>query len=110
MTRFSWTAIAVFVMALITASLAYESLVQNVSTTRETFKATHTKCGPVTNSGPKETPGLRSPKTYMLMARLDDGRLVRVERKPAELPACGATLTIAERVTPWGTVWYWTEQ
>jgi hypothetical protein len=110
MTRFSWTAIAVFVMALITGSLIYDSAIQQWSATRETFKATHTKCGPVTNSGPKENPGVRNIKTFRLMARRDDGRLVTVERLSRELPDCGATLTIAERVTPWGTVWYWTEQ
>jgi hypothetical protein len=110
MTRFSWTAIAVFVMALITGSLAYDSIIGQISTTRATLTARHARCGPVTNSGPKDAAGLRGVKRYMLMARLDDGSLIRVERAANDLPACGATLPIDERVTPWGTVWYWTDR
>lgn len=96
--------------ALIGASLAYDQIVGAVSSNRATLTARHAKCGPVTNSGPKDAPGLRSLKRYMLMARLDDGNLVRVERRSIDLPPCGATLAITERVTPWGTLWYWTEQ
>lgn len=96
--------------ALIGLSLAYDAWLPAVSTTRATFKGRYTKCGPEGNSGPREPMGLRGPKRYRVMARLDDGRLIRVERKADEFPPCGATLTIAERVTPWGSVWYWTEQ
>ena len=104
--RGGWWLIAGGVGALIAASLVYDALIARVSTTRSTFAARHAKCGPITNSGPKEQTGFRSPKLYFLMARLEDGRLVRVERHSAPLPACGATLEIAERVTPWGQVWY----
>ena len=113
MTRHQRTQIAIFAAAfaaLIGVSLAYDAWIGVVSTTRSTFTGVHAKCGPTTNSGPKEIAGLRGTKRYMLMARLDDGRLIRVERKADELPPCGATLTIAERVTPWGAVWYWTAQ
>ena len=110
MTRFSWTAIAAFVAFLIAGSLAYDHLIAQVSATRATLTGKHTKCGPITNSGPKEIAGLRGSKRYRLMARLEDGRLIRVERASNELPPCGATLEIVERVTPWGTVWYWTSQ
>ena len=110
MNRFSWTAIAIFVAALIGGSLAYDAWIAQVSTTGATLTGRHTKCGPVANSGPNEPQGLRSVKLYFLMARLEDGRLVRVARKSGEKPPCGATLKIDERVTPWGTVWYWTEQ
>jgi hypothetical protein len=107
---FSWSAIAAGVAVLIGLSLGYEAIVARVSVTRAIHAGRYTKCGPVTASGPKEPQGFRSLKTYFVMARLDDGQLVRVERRSGELPACGATLTIVERVTPWGTVWYWTDQ
>ena len=105
----SWLIIGAFVLALIGWSLVYDDLIARTSTTRATITGQHTKCGPITNSGPKEPVGTRTLKLYFLMARLDDGRLIRVERKSAPMPACGATLEIAERVTPWGSVWYWTE-
>ncbi len=113
MTRYQRIRLTQFLIgftALIALSLAYDAWLPAVSTTRDTITGRHTKCGPVTNTSPKETPGLRGTKRYMLMARLDDGRLIRVERKATDLPPCGATLTIAERVTPWGSVWYWTGQ
>ena len=107
------TQIAMFVLAfaaLIALSLAFDAWKANVSITRATLAARYAKCGPTTNSGPKEISSLRGVKRYALQARLDDGRLITVERTAAELPSCGATLTILERVTPWGAVWYWTEQ
>ena len=113
MTSYQRTRLTQFLIgfaALIGLSLAYDAWIPTVSSTRATLNGRHTKCGPVTNSGPKQTPGLRGTKRYMLMARLIDGELVRVERNSNELPPCGATLTIAEKVTPWGSVWYWTEQ
>lgn len=110
MTRFRWPIFAAAFAALIGLSLVYDAWIGAVSVTRAMVTGRYTKCGPVTNSGPHEMPGLRGVKRYRLMARLDDGRLVGVERKAADLPACGATLTIAERITPWGTVWYWTGQ
>jgi hypothetical protein len=106
--RWVWFALAFG--TLIGGSLAYDHVVAQVSTTRTTFTARHAKCGPVSASGPKEPQGFRSLKTYFLMARRDDGSLVRVERRNGTLPSCGATLEIAERITPWGTVWYWTDQ
>jgi hypothetical protein len=112
MTRFSRYQIAMFagvLAALIGLSVGYDAWIEKVSTTRGTLTGRHAKCGPVVGSGPKEPQGFRSLKRYKLMARLEDGRLLTVTRHPDELPACGATLTIAERVTPWGTVWYWTE-
>lgn len=113
MTRHQRTRLTQFLIgfaALIGLSLAYDAWLPTVSATRATLSGRHTKCGPVTNSGPREIPGLRGPKRYMLMARLSDGRLIRVERKATDLPPCGATLTIEERLTPWGSVWYWTAQ
>ena len=110
MTLSRWIVIIVAVAVLIGGALAYDMWIDRVSTTRATLTGVHAKCGPWTLSGPKENMSVRSPKLYMLMARLEDGRLVRVERKASALPACGATLTIAERVTPWGSVWYSTEQ
>jgi hypothetical protein len=110
MNHFSWTAIAIFVAALIGGALAYDAWIARVSTTRAVLKGVHAKCGPVTNSGPKDPVWTRSVKLYFLMARMEDGQLVRVERASRERPPCGATLKIDERVTPWGTVWYWTEQ
>lgn len=105
-----WPLIAAFVAVLIGGSLAYDGWIGAVSAKRATITGKHAKCGPVTGSGPKEPAGLRGLKRYRLMARLDDGRLVRVERHSGELPPCGATLEIAERVTPWGSVWYWTDE
>jgi len=96
--------------ALIGLSLAYDAWLPTVSTTRATLTGLHARCGLPANSGPKEPPGLRGLKRYMLMAYLSDGRLVRVERTANPLPPCGATLTIEERLTPWGSVWYWTPQ
>ena len=104
--------IAAFVAAfavLIGLSLVYDAWIERVSATRAMLTGRYTKCGPVVASGPKEPQGFRSLKLYKLMARLEDGRLVTVTRQPTELPECGATLRIAERVTPWGTVWYWTD-
>ena len=108
--RGGWVMIGFGVVIVVGGSLAYDVLVAWVSTTRSTLRAQYAKCGPVTNSGPKEQTGFRTSKLYFLMARLDDGRLIRVERQSVPLPECGATLEIAERVTPWGTVWYSTEQ
>jgi hypothetical protein len=105
-----WLPIGLFVAGLIAASLSYDSFIERTSTTRAMLAARHAKCGPVTNSGPKEPQWTRSRKTHFLMGRLSDGRLVRVERQAGSLPDCGATLEIAERVTPWGTVWYSTKQ
>jgi hypothetical protein len=102
--------VAVLVTGLIAASLGYDRAIEQASTTRAMLTARHAKCGPVTNSGPKEPQWARTRKTYYLMARLSDGQLVRVERQAQPLPDCGATLEIAERVTPWGTVWYSTKQ
>lgn len=96
--------------ALIALSLAYDAWLPTVSATRAKLTGRHARCGPVTNSGPKDPPGLRGLKRYMLMAYLEDGRLVRVERTATPLPPCGATLNIEERLTPWGSVWYWTPQ
>jgi hypothetical protein len=113
MNRYQRTRLTQFLVgfaALIGLSLAYDAWLPTVSTTRATLTGRYTKCGPITNSGPRETPGLRGHKRYMLMARLDDGRLIRVDRKANHFPPCGATLTIEERLTPWGSVWYWTEQ
>jgi hypothetical protein len=106
----SWILAAAFVAVLVGGSLAYDSWIDRVSSFGGTLTGRHSKCGPWTTSGPKEPNFVRAPKRYMLMARLDDGRLVRVEREAHELPACGATLTITERVTPWGSVWYQTKQ
>lgn len=106
----SWLPIGLFVTGLIAASLGYDRLIEQASISRATLTARHAKCGPVTNSGPKEPQWTRSRKTHFLMARLSDGQLIRVERPAGPLPDCGATLEIAERVTPWGTVWYSTKQ
>ena len=110
MTPIRWPILVAALAAVIGLSLAYDAWIGAVSTTRATISGRHTKCGPTTNSGPKEIAGLRGLKRYRVMARLNDGQLIRVERKSADLPPCGATLTIAEPVTPWGSVWYWTEQ
>ena len=110
MTPIRWLPLIAAIALLISGALAYDAWIAQVSTTRATLTGEHAKCGPTTNSGPHEIAGYRNAKRYMLMARLNDGQLIRVERKSADLPACGATLTIAERVTPWGSVWYWTDQ
>ena len=110
MTFARFLVILAVVAVLISLATAYDGWIDQVSTTRATLTGVHAKCGPWTLSGPKENMSVRAPKLYMLMARLEDGRLVRVERHARELPACGATLTIAERVTPWGSVWYSTQQ
>jgi hypothetical protein len=102
--------VAAVLAGVIGLSLAYDSWIVRVSTTRATLTARHEKCGPIPMSGPKEQPGFRTRHDYFLMARLEDGRLVRVERVSRERPPCGATLSIEERVTPWGSVWYWTTQ
>jgi hypothetical protein len=110
MTRIHWLPIFAGLTLLVASALAYDAWIAQASTTRATLTGRHAKCGPTTNSGPKEMTSYRHPKRYRLMARLDDGQLIRVERKAADFPSCGATLTIAERITPWGSVWYWTDQ
>lgn len=110
MTLPRFLAIALAVAVVIALALLYDRWIDRVSTTGGALTGIHAKCGPWTQSGPKEPTFVRAPKLYMLMARLDDGRLVRVEREAKALPPCGATLTIAERVTPWGSVWYSTGQ
>jgi hypothetical protein len=92
--------------ALIGLSLAYDAMIERVSTTTATLSGVHAKCGPVTMSGPKEAQGFRSKRSYFLMARLSDGHLIRVERPAGPFPPCGATIEISERHTPWSTTWY----
>lgn len=100
---------ALFII-LIAGSVLYDRWIAAVSKTRATLSGRYEKCGPPAMSGPREPEGTRTLKRYFVMARLDDGSLVRVSRVANPLPHCGAALKIEERVTPWGSVWYWTDQ
>jgi hypothetical protein len=94
-------------VAIICASLLYERLREHVSSTPATLNATHTKCGP---RGPFQPP-MGRPKLFRLMARLPDGQLVTVERDASlAMPDCGATITVNQRLTPWGMTWYSTRE
>jgi hypothetical protein len=88
--------------ALIAGAVAYDAVIERVSTVAGAVLGIHTKCGP---RGPYNPPRGRA-KTFKLMARLSDGQLVSVQRAAGPMPDCGATIEIAERRTPWGTTWY----
>jgi hypothetical protein len=90
------------ITALIVGALAYDSLIDQVSTTAASLTGRHAKCGA---PGPFNAPRGR-PKTYRLMARLPGGDLIEVQRPSGPMPDCGATIAISQRVTPWGTTWY----
>jgi hypothetical protein len=109
--RQRWAIFLAAFVTMITAAVAYDHAIDQVSATRAMLTGRYAKCGPPPSSGPKEAAGTRTLKTHFVMARLPDGQLIRVERPAAgPLPTCGATLAIAQRVTPWGTVWYSTTQ